>query len=391
MLANFFTAYRKDLPQSLKDSYHRDFCQSDKLMIVILTALWGITGLLIPFFFGSQMLGLVVGGAIVAIAVVSYLFLKGQLISRVIMSFGIGLFMILIVQQVGGMAEGHFMFFIGVAITLRYLDFIPILTLTVLTVVHHITFAYCQTIGLEIGGTPLIAYNWGFETELGIWTPVIVHIVAAVFEVLIGLYLVHLSNQKFYQGGLVIALVQRASQGDLSKQLNSSSSEGLLLEVGNFLNSLNVIFTDIEKNATDLDDMSVEFSTSTMQINKSTTEISEKTTAASQNINDITVSIDAVSGSIDTIGDNTLNISSAIDEMTENIGSISGAALEMKENISSVSQSIEKVLGSNQTVATMANDAFIIANQAEQISEDVDNSMRNLSIGLTPCSYLPTN
>ena len=331
MLDNYFTAYRKDLPQSLKDSYYQDFCQSDKLMLVILVALWAITSLFIPFFFGSQMLGAVAGGIVVAIAVTAYLFLKGSMISRVIMAFGIGLFMILIVQQMGGMAEGHFMFFIGVAITLRYLDFIPLLTLTVLTVVHHITFAYCQTIGLEIGGTPLIAYNWGFETVFGIWTAVIVHIVAAVFEVLIGLYLVHLSNQKFYQGGLVVALVHSAAKGDLTSQLQGVSKKGLLLEVDTFLSALNGIFTNIETNATSLDEMSVEFSTATMQINKATAEVSDQAKAGAKNVGDMAVTIDAVTTSINSIGDNTFSISSATDEMTENINSISGAALEMKE------------------------------------------------------------
>ncbi|WP_394221324.1 methyl-accepting chemotaxis protein [Alteromonas gracilis] len=225
-----------------------DFKTADKILLFSILAGCVIVALVTPWQHGYFTLGLVGGGIVAAVCVFAYKTLAGTPICRIIMASALTVLLVITVQQSNGLGEGHFLFFLGFTILIRYRDIAPLLVFVGLTVVHHVTFTYCQSIGVELWGRPLLIFSWGGQTDLGLLAPFIYHVVFAVLALLISTYYIYEGNVKFVESNLVIIAVEKAANGDLTTRISNEEANSELIEhVNEFLERLHKTFAQIGK------------------------------------------------------------------------------------------------------------------------------------------------
>jgi methyl-accepting chemotaxis protein len=238
MLKTLLICYDTSLSNDLKIKFHEEFKAADK---IVLTAIF-VYALFVAFFSSSQngyyMLGMVGGGLVFAISFITYKMIPGTFDSRIIMTTALTAMMAITIQQANGAGEGHFIFFLNFAILIRYKDVMPLVTLMVLVVAHHLTLTYCQSIGVEVVGQELIIFSWGQQTEWGLLEPLLYHVLIALFGAAIATSHILDGNTKFIESNGVIGVVEAGSRGDLSVRVNNTLDSPMIEDFNQFFDRL---------------------------------------------------------------------------------------------------------------------------------------------------------
>jgi methyl-accepting chemotaxis protein len=120
----------------------------DKVMLaaVVLSAL---AATVIGYFYYEFTLGLIGGLALAGLATAAYLFARGTLGSRLVITFSQAALIMLHIQLAHGELEYHFGIFVTLALLLVYLDWRPIVFAAALFAVHHVLFDRLQAAGFD--------------------------------------------------------------------------------------------------------------------------------------------------------------------------------------------------------------------------------------------------
>ena len=214
-----FLIYRKELSPEVRDEFNKDFISSDKLMLILMYVQWLAASTVGGLVYGHYLLG-IIGGAIVSIiATLLFIFARGKAICRIGMGALLSVFAGIFITQQHGLIEAHFMYFVGVTIVIRYRDVVPLLAHAVTIIIHHMGGMHLfQMRGVEIGGVPIIVFNWGT------WIPMFLHMGVAVISVIIGAYLIYNNTLQFFDStDLAIRLKLKSSQlNDIAKSVKLS-------------------------------------------------------------------------------------------------------------------------------------------------------------------------
>jgi len=246
MFKTLFAYYDKNMSKELKSKFEADFKIADKILLISVVIFSITVAFITSLQHGYFFLG-IAGGLVMTIACsVAYKIMPGTTMCRVIMATALFGLLVITVQQSNGLGEGHFLFFLGFTILIRYRDMLPLLVFVVLTVVHHLTFTYCQSIGLELWGQPITIFSWGEQTGWGLLAPLVYHVIFAVLSLIVSTYYIFEGNKQFVEANLVIGAVEKAAGGDLSKQIDDINVDSLLVDQTNhFLKRLHETFSQI--------------------------------------------------------------------------------------------------------------------------------------------------
>jgi methyl-accepting chemotaxis protein len=87
------------------------------------------------------------------------------------------LFSAVMIQARMGLIEMHFHIFAALALTIIYRDWLPVVTAAGVIAVHHMLFTALQLAEAQVGGMPLMLFNYGAS-----WGMAFVHAAFVVFE-----------------------------------------------------------------------------------------------------------------------------------------------------------------------------------------------------------------
>lgn len=223
MFKTLVSCYDDKLSAHLKTRFKEDFKIADKTILITLLAYFLIVAFVTSWHNGFFKLGIIGGGVVLGASVLAYKTMAGTVMSRVIMATALAAMMAISIQQANGLGEGHFLFFLNFTILIRYRDIVPLVVLILLTVLHHLVFTYCQSIGLQIGDNALMIFSWGDQTSWGLFAPLVYHIVIAIVGAIIATYYIYEGITKFIEANHVIGLVQQGAKGDLSKRIEDKT------------------------------------------------------------------------------------------------------------------------------------------------------------------------
>jgi methyl-accepting chemotaxis protein len=238
MLKNLLVYYDASLGKELKGKFEEDFKKADKSVLVFIVAYAFIVAFLTSMQNGYYTLGMVGGGLVAGISFITYKIMAGTFACRIIMATALTAIMAITIQQANGLGEGHFLFFLNFAIVIRYKDVLPLVALVLTTVVHHLTLTYCQSIGADLGGLPIMIFSWGSETDLGLLAPLIYHIVIALFGATVATSYILEGNTQFLANNKVINMIEAGGKGDLSVRIDNESDIAMVSNVNNFYDAL---------------------------------------------------------------------------------------------------------------------------------------------------------
>jgi len=109
-----------------------------------------------------------------------------------LMGMSLMLFSALFIQQNLGRIEIHFHIFAALALLIRYKDVKPLLAAVVTIAVHHVTLNYCQAMGVEALGTPLVIFDYGTGLDI-----VFLHAAFVVCEAVLLAFIIGQITQQF--------------------------------------------------------------------------------------------------------------------------------------------------------------------------------------------------
>ncbi len=239
MFTALFTCYDQNHSSYVKKCFAEDFKTADKIVLSVVAGYFFMLSVGTSWQHGYFKLGLIGGGLVFAICFLAYKTIAGTLMSRAIMAVGLTAMMVISVQQTNGLGEGHFIFFLNITILIRYRDILPLVVLIAVTLVHHLLFTYCQAIGYELWGQPLKIFSWGNQSSLGLWAPLIYHLVYAVLGAIVATYYIYEGNTRFLASTRVIGLVEEGAKGDLTQRVKTQQPTPLTTTVNGLFERLN--------------------------------------------------------------------------------------------------------------------------------------------------------
>jgi len=381
MLKPLVVCYSNDLSEHLKNKFQEDFRTTDKILMIAILAFSVIVASVTSWQHEYFKLGIFGGAIISVVAVIAYNALGGSPLSRIIMATSLVALLTIMVQQSNGLGEGHFIFFLGFTILIRYRDVIPLFVFVGLTVVHHLSLTYCQSIGAEIWGQPVLVFSWGTESEWGLLAPLVYHVVFALAALVVSTYYIYDGNVRFVEANTVIGTIEKAAQGDLSARIESHIESEFLDHINNFIVRLHTIFVQLEKINTSITAQACETKSSSQErsdqakqqqdevslVATAITEMSAVTAEIARNAEQTAASASnsvkiSLSG-----GDKAKACKDSIDSLAEQVRKATETIAELEINSQQISSIVETIRGiAEQTNLLALNAAIEAARAGEQ-------------------------
>ncbi|WP_354447879.1 methyl-accepting chemotaxis protein [Marinobacter sp. MBR-99] len=188
---------------------------ADRQMLLILLAHVPVVGLLVPVGYGTHAFALVASMLVGGLATVGYFLLRGSRASSSLFAVCLMLFSAIMIQAQMGRIEMHFHIFSGLALTIIYRDWLPVVVAAVTIALHHLLFTALQHAGTQIGSMPLMIYDHGHG-----WGTAMVHAAFVVFEAGILVFFAVQMKQERNQAFRMMSIVQAFDrEHDLSGRL----------------------------------------------------------------------------------------------------------------------------------------------------------------------------
>ncbi|WP_157729708.1 methyl-accepting chemotaxis protein [Bacterioplanes sanyensis] len=308
------------------------------------------------------MLGLVGGGAILALSAITYVLYKGTLFCRVTFAIALVAMFAINVQQAHGIGEGHFLFFINFAVLSRYCDAAPVLAQVGATVVHHLSFTWCQTNDIELLNTPVYIFSW--ETEsLGILAPLLYHVGVAVIGLAVSCYLIYQGNKRFFESSEVQVLLERVASGDLSARSLNTAGSHLLDEANQLFATIN---TALEKTANTAQYLSDEAEKSVRISNELSTDASNQrsqTEYVANSISQMRMATDDIAKNAEATAAEVANTVAISDRGKELSSSTQSSLEQLISEVKTATEAIDKL---EDNSAKVSNIISVIRSISEQ-------------------------
>lgn len=238
MLQHFFPSYNAGLSAEMQLKFKQDFIHADRILLQMILMFSFVGAFLTSWQFGYFKLGIIGCGLVAAACSCAYMMAKGELICRLTMATGLNALMAIYIQQTNGLGEGHFIIFISYTLLIRYKDIAPLAWAGLITVVHHLTFTYCQSTGASLFGQELLIFVWDSGSSLGIIEPLIYHVILAVTALIVSGFFIYESNIKFMEDNAIIIATEQAAQGSLAARAESTTESTVVNLVNQFIGNM---------------------------------------------------------------------------------------------------------------------------------------------------------
>jgi len=159
---------------------------TDRQMLIILMLHIPVVGLLVPWGHDTRLFAIIASLVVGALALAAYSALRGTRGCSLVFAACLMLFSAVMIQARMGLIEMHFHIFAALALTIIYRDWLPVVTAAGVIAVHHLLFTALQMAEAQIGGLPIVLFNYGAS-----WGMTFVHAAFVVFEAGILLFFAH--------------------------------------------------------------------------------------------------------------------------------------------------------------------------------------------------------
>nr|BBJ05865.1 methyl-accepting chemotaxis protein [Marinobacter nauticus] len=276
---------------------------TDRQMLLILLAHVPVVGLLVPVGYDTHAFALVASMLVGGLAAGGYFLLRGSRASSSLFAVCLMLFSAIMIQAQMGRIEMHFHIFSGLALTIIYRDWLPVVVAAVTIALHHLLFTALQHAGTQIGSMPLMIYDHGHG-----WGTAMVHAAFVVFEAGILVFFAVQMKQERNQAFRMMAIVEQYDNefdltGRLPKADNTASARSfnaMMEKSCKLIGQLRILSGELRRNASDLTDASEttrrnvedqqqqadQVATATNQMSASVQEVAHNAQLASEAAND---------------------------------------------------------------------------------------------------------
>ncbi len=334
MFHNLLLAYQPNLSSQLQAALQKDFKLTDLIMVYIIAVYAFILASLTSWQNEYFTLGIVGGGLVFALSLFAYKSMAGTMLSRIIMATALTAIMAISVQQANGLGEGHFVFFMNITILIRYRDIVPLLTLTVLTIIHHVVFTYCQYAGVELFGESVVIFAWGSD-EWGIMAPLIYHLAIAVMSLAIATFYIFEGNKAFKTNNQVIGAIAIAASGDVTTRIINPDNSNLISKINGFFENLHDTFLQLQAVSNSLTQQATSG-------NEAAQKRESQATSQQDEVNMVATAMTQMSQTTQNIAENAEKSSTASDKSVTTIEQGSQLAVTFKDSINKLAARVNK-------------------------------------------------
>ncbi len=334
MLKNLLLAYQSNLSPQVREALQKDFKLTDLIMLCIIAVYAIIVAGLTSWQNEYFTLGIVGGGLVFALSLFAYKSMAGTMLSRIIMATALTAIMAISVQQANGLGEGHFVFFMNITILIRYRDIVPLLTLMVLTIAHHVAFTYCQYAGVELLGESVVIFAWGSD-EWGIMAPLIYHLAIAVMSLGIATFYIFEGNKSFKTNNQVIGAIAVAASGDVTTRIINPDNSNLISKINGFFENLHDTFLQLQSVSSSLTQQATSG-------NEAAQKRESQATSQQDEVNMVATAMTQMSQTNQNIAENAEQSATASDMSVTTIEQGSQLAATFKDSISKLAARVNK-------------------------------------------------
>src|SRR5690554_3935176 len=150
---------------------------TDRLMLFIILAHVPVVALLVPWGYGTYSFAVLASLLVGALALAGYFMLRGTRACSALFATCLMLFSAVMIQAQMGRIEMHFHIFSALALVIIYRDWVPVVVAAGVIAVHHLLLTGLQLAEAQVGGMPLMIFNYGCS-----WGIAFLHAAFVVFE-----------------------------------------------------------------------------------------------------------------------------------------------------------------------------------------------------------------
>ncbi len=168
--------------------------------------------------------------------------------------------------------------------------------------------------------------------------------------------------------GVAIALMQRASDGDLTVDVGQAASGSMLASLGQMVSSIRVMVGDIRQRADALAHSASEISRSSEAVARSAHEQSESTAAMAAGIEEMTVSINHISESAKATEDDSVESARLAEEGRQRVELAGAEIRQIATAVTDAATQIQHLEGRTREIASIASVIRDIADQTNLLA-----------------------
>ena len=349
---------------------------TDKQMLIILLAHVPVVGLLVPWGYGTHTFALVASLLLGGLMVAGYFTLRGTRACSALFATGLMLFSAIMIQTQMGRIEMHFHIFSALALVIIYRDWLPVVVAAGVIAVHHLLLTGLQLAETQVGGMPVMIYNYGCS-----WGIAFLHAAFVVFEASILVYFaiqMAAERNRAYRMVAVVAafegskdLTGRLPAGDHS--VNARSFNQMMEQSCALIEQFQAFSDDLRQHSEALSEASQitrkhveeqqqqsdQVATATNQMSASIQEVSENAQQASEAATDAAGAAEAGNQAMG----NARTMTEATNQALQDSARMVAQLAEKVESIASVTGSINDI--SDQTNLLALNAAIEAARAGE--------------------------
>lgn len=333
---------------AIEDLSREQALVTDRQMLFILLAHVPVAGLWVPWGYGTHGFALVASALVGVIALAGYYLFRGTRVSSVLFAACLMLFSAIMIQAQMGRIEMHFHIFSALALVIIYRDWLPVIAGAATIAVHHLLLTALQLSEVEVGGMPLMVYNYGCS-----WGIAFLHAAFVVFEAGILVFFAVQMKQERDQAFRMMSIVR-----DFDRDYDLS---GRLPVRGNNVS------------AASFNEMMEKFCGLIRQMREISQELHQKSGQLSQASESTRQNVEAQQQQADQVATATNQMSASVQEVAHNAQLASEAASDASDSASAGSQA----MASARTMTDATNKALEdSARMVDQLADKVESIAR---------------
>jgi len=365
-IATLFGNYTK-LSSMTQKNLKKEAENADKAFVYIFIANWLIVSLLTSLTYDTYMLGVVGGGLITAIVLLTYKFFRGTTLSRVVIGTLIMGFPIIMIQQHLGRIEMHFHVFVVLAFMSLYKDILPTIAATLTIAIHHLLFTYLQLNDVSILDVKIIVFNYGCG-----WDITFLHAAFVVLEAIVLVYMIYMITNQYLNSMAIMNTVGKMTEtNDFSVDIKDDTDEEKAF--AGFIKSLRNILDTAKSSANQTMSMADKVNNLAQSLNESSSrqhKTIEKIVGESLDMKD-----DLHKTTVDTN-----NTKERINDANNNLQEIGEIILQFSEDIEHTSEVEHNLSGKLNELTKSAEDIKNVLTVISDIAEQTNLLALNAAI-----------
>lgn len=222
----------------------------DKKVLFIILAHIPFVAFLAPIGYGTSAFAIGATAFITVLSLVGYFTLSGTRWFGVLTGAIFMLFSATLIQTQLGRIEMHFHIFVALAFLLIYKDWLVVVTAAAVGAVHHLVLTYIQLNGVEIGGMPIMLFNYDCS-----WSITFLHALFVVVESAVLIYYAVTMKKEEDIANNVVDTINRVSEkSDFSLRVHGDNknpsvraTNTLMQSIENAIAEINQVMASIAK------------------------------------------------------------------------------------------------------------------------------------------------